>query len=324
MAIERRQVIAAITGGVAMGLAGIATAQAYPTKSITLVVPFPPGASTDVIARLIGQGIEAELKVPVVIDNKGGANGNIGAEFVAKAPPDGSVLLYNTSSLILSPSLYVNPRYSLKDFAPVARTVTLPLLYVSSNELGAVNVRELVDYGRKNPGAIAYGSAGMGNGTHLGAQLFFNAVEVEARHVPYKGGTQALVDLAGGRTQFYAGSLAAILPFIKDKRVRPMAVAASSRLAALPDVPTVSETVKPGFEAGLWQGVVAPANTPAPLIDRLNETIRKVLRSPALTERLNQEGALPAPSTPREYADYLRSEQARWGEVVRSAGIKQE
>lgn len=295
----------------------------FPNKPIKLIVPFPPGASTDSVARLLAQAAEAELKVPIVVDNVPGANGNIGAQRVAKAAADGYTLLYNTSSLVLSPALYAKPGYDpIADFAPIVGTVTIPLVYVVSNDLPVRNVKEFVAYAKQNPGKIAYGSAGLGNGTHLGAQSFFDVNELQTVHVPYKGGTQALVDLAGGRVQFYAGSFVAMSAFIKEKRVRPIAVASRKRLPALPEVPTVDEALNPNFEAGLWQGIVAPAGTPRDVVANLNLAFQRALKDPAVMNRLEQEGAFIVSSSPDQYGEYLKSELVRWGKVVRAAGIK--
>jgi len=303
-----------------------ATAQSsYPNKPIRLVVPFPPGASTDIFARLFGNGLARELKATVVVENRPGANGNIGARLVAKAAPDGYTLLNNTSSFILSPALYINPGYDpIRDFAPVVGTVTYPLVFVTSNSLPVATLKELVTYAKQNPGKLDYGSSGLGGGTHLGAQRFFDANGIEARHVPYKGGAQALVDLAGGRVHFYAGTLAATSAFINDKRVRPLAVAGLKRLASLPNVPTVSETVTPGFEAGLWHGIVAPANTPPEIIALLNATIVKVLSDPDVISKIDAGGALPVGSSPARYGAHLKAELEREGKAIRAAGIKPE
>jgi len=303
-----------------------ATAQSsYPNKPIKLVVPYPPGASTDTFARLFAQELSKELKTTVIVENKPGANGNIGTQQVAKAPPDGYTLLNNTSSLILNPALYVNPGYDpIRDFAPVVGTLTYPLVLVTSNDLSVANIREFVTYGKQNPGRLVYGSSGLGGGTHLGAQRFFDANSIDARHVPYKGGAQALIDLAGGRIHFYASSLVATIAFIKDKRVKPLAVASLKRLTAIPDVPTVSETVTPNFEAGLWHGIVAPANTPPDVIATLNAAIVKSLSDRAVMVNLDQGGALPVGSSPAQYGAYLKSELEREGKAIRAAGIKPE
>ncbi len=303
-----------------------ATAQSgYPEKPIRLVVPYLPGASSDILGRLMAQALSKQLDTPVVVDNKPGANSKIGTEFVAKSANDGYTLLFNTSSLILNPALYAKPGYDpVRDFSPVVLVATYALIYIVPPTLPVANVQEFVAYGRQNPGKLSYGSAGIGNGTHLGAQLFLDANGIKAVHVPYKGGSAAVIDLIGGNLQFYAGSGSAVLPFIRDKRVRPLAVAALKRLPALPDVPTVNETVTPNFEAGLWQGIVAPAGTPPAIVRRLNSESVKFLKEPGTLARLGNEGAVAMGLTPEEYGAYIKSEMQRWGKVIRDAGIKPE
>ena len=297
----------------------------FPEKPIRLVIPFPPGASTDSLARMVGRALSDQLPGTVVAENQPGANAKIGTEFVARAPNDGYTLLFNTSSLVLNMALYAKPGYdAVRDFSPVIQVASLPLVYVSSNAFPASNIREFVAQAKKRPGELLYGSAGMGNGTHLGALLFFDAVGIKAVHIPYKGGSLAIIDVVGGRVFFYAGSVSALLPFIKEKRLKALAVAAPRRMPVLPDVPTVDETVAKGFEASLWQGVIAPAGTPAAVVRRLNAEIARFLTVPSTLDRLALEGALPVGGTPEQYAAYIKSEQARWTKVVMSAGITPE
>jgi len=297
----------------------------YPERNIRLVVPFPPGASTDILARLVGRALAEQLPGNVVVDNQPGANGKIGMEFVAKSPADGYTLLYNTSSFVLNVALYANPGYDpVRDFAPVTLLATLPLVYVAANSFPAANIQEFVTYAKRRPGEVTYGSAGIGNGTHLGARLFFDVMGINALHVPYKGGAPAIVDLVGGRVHFYAGSVSALLPFIKEKRLKPLAIASLQRMPAIPNVPTVHETVMPNFEAGLWQGIVAPAGTPAAIVLRIQAEIARFLKDAKSSDRFAAEGAITVGSTPEQYGAYIRSEIERWGKVVRDAGIKPE
>lgn len=309
-----------------LAVAGSVFAQApYPSRPIRMVIPFPPGASTDNLARLVGSALSEQLPATVVPDNKPGANGKIGTQLVTKAPADGYTLLFNTSSLVLNAALHANPGYDpIRDFAPVTQVASLPLVYVISSTYPAADVKEFVRHARRRPGEVLYGSAGIGNGTHLGAQLFFDVVGIKAVHVPYKGGGPAIIDVAAGRVFFYAGSVSALLPFIKQRRLKALAVGALERLPVLPDVPTVHETVAPNFEASLWQGVVAPAGTPPAILTRLHREIAQFLSRPSTRERLAVEGAIASGSTPEQYAAYIRSELHRWSKVVANAGIKPE
>ena len=295
----------------------------YPEKPIRLVVPFPPAASTDVLGRLVAQTLAEQLNGTVVVDNKPGANSKIGTEFVAKAAADGYTLLFNTSSLVLNAALKAKPGYDpVRDFAPVTQFASLPLVYVAANSFPAGNIKEFVTYAKQRPGEVTYGSAGIGNGTHLGAYLFFDTLGIKALHVPYKGGAAAVIDVVGGRIHFYAGSVAALLTFIKDKRLKALAVAALQRMPALPDVPTVDETVAPNFEASLWQGVVAPAGTPPGIVRQLQTAIARFLKVPSTIDRLVLAGAIPVGSTPEQYGTYIKAELKRWNKVVADAGIK--
>ncbi len=297
----------------------------YPEKPISLVVAALPGGATDILARPTAQALSKQLGTPVVVINKAGANERIGTEFVAKSANDGYTLLYNSASLVINPVFYAKPGYDLfSEFSPVALIATLPLVFVASPTLPVANVQEFVAYAKQNPGKIAYAAIGIGTGTHLGAQLFFNANGINALVVPYKGGSAAVIDLIGGRVQFYAGTPALLLPYIRDNRVRPLAVAALKRLPMLEDVPTVHETVNPNFEAGLWYGIVAPAGTPPAIVRRLNGEIVKFLRESDTVAKLGVVGAIPVGSTPEEYGAYIRSETERWGKVIRDAGIKPE
>jgi len=297
----------------------------YPEKPIRLVVPFPPAASTDILGRLVAQTLAQQLNGTVVVDNKPGANSKIGTEIVAKATADGYTLLFNTSSLVLNAALRAKPGYDpVRDFAPITQFASLPLVYVAANSFPATNIREFVAYAKQRPGEVTYGSAGIGNGTHLGAYLFFDTLGIKALHVPYKGGAAAVVDVVGGRVHFYAGSVAALLTFIKDKRLKALAVAALQRMPVLPDVPTVHETVAPNFEASLWQGVVAPAGTPPGIVRQLQTAIARFLKIPSTIDRLALEGAIPVGSTPEQYGIYIKAELKRWNKVVADAGIKPE
>jgi len=299
-----------------------AHAQAYPAKPITMVVPFPPGGPTDMVARLLAQKLSEQMGQPVVVDNKPGANGNIGGVYVSKAPADGYTVLYNTSSITLSPALYKSMQYDvLRDLAPVALTAVVPLALVVNPEVPANNVKDFVAYAKAHPGKLSYGSAGNGNVTHLAAYQFVKAQGIEATHVPYRGSAPADVDLAAGQIQFMTDTINSVMSFVKDKRMKLLAVTTAKRMSLFPDVPTLAETIMPGFEAGAWQGVMVPAGTPEPVVQRLNAEINKALQNPGLREKLAVQGAEPLGSSVQEYGAYLRKELARWASVVKATGI---
>ncbi|MBO1016863.1 tripartite tricarboxylate transporter substrate binding protein [Achromobacter sp. SD115] len=307
-----------------LALAGAATAQAaWPERPITMVVPFPPGGPTDLVARVLAKQLTDQLGQTVVVENKGGANGNIGMQYAAAAKPDGYTVLYNTSSIALSPNLYRSLAFDpVKDFAPVSSTAVIPLVLLVHPSVPAPDTRAFVQYAREHPGKLSYGSAGAGNVTHLGALLLLRSLEIDAVHVPYRGSAPAMTDLVGGQVQLMTNTLNDSLGFIREGKLRALAVTSGTRSEQLPEVPTVAETVVPGFEMGAWQGVVVPAGTPAPIIDKLNAEIRRALQSAEMTKQLKAQGAQALGSTPQEYAAYIKSEIGRWGEVVKAANVK--
>ncbi|KRC70176.1 Tripartite tricarboxylate transporter family receptor [compost metagenome] len=307
-----------------LALGGAAGAQAaWPERPITMVVPFPPGGPTDLVARVLAKQLTDQLGQTVVVENKGGANGNIGMQYAAGAKPDGYTVLYNTSSIALSPNLYRSLAFDpVKDFAPVSSTAVIPLVLLVHPSVPADNAAAFVEYARQHPGKLSYGSAGAGNVTHLGALLLLRSLQIDAVHVPYRGSAPAMTDLVGGQVQVMTNTLNDSLGFIREGKLRALAVTSPTRSDQLPNVPTVAETVAPGFGMGAWQGVVAPAGTPAPVIEKLNAEIRRALQSPEMQKQLKAQGAQALGSTPQEYADYIKSEIKRWGEVVKAADVK--
>ena len=305
---------------------GVAQAQGtYPDKPIKLVVAFPPGGPTDLVARVLAQKLTEQMGQPVVVDNKGGANGNIGAEFAAKAPADGYTVFYNTSAVALSPALYKKLSYDVTtDLTPVALTAVIPLVLAVHPSVPANNVQEFLAYVKANPDKVTYGSAGNGNITHLGAFLLLQSKGLTATHAPYKGSAPALTDLVGGQTQFVTDTVNSALPFIRDKRLRALAVTSLKRTAVLPDVPTLNETVSPSFEVGAWQGMLVPAKTPQEIVRRLNVEVLKALASSDVKAKLAAQGADPLGSTPAEYGAYIKSEIERWTKVVKQTGASLE
>jgi tripartite-type tricarboxylate transporter receptor subunit TctC len=322
--LSRRSLALASTAAL-LGFASagaFAQGPAFPSKPITMVVPFPPGGPTDLVARVLAQKLGEQMGQSILVDNRGGANGNIGAQLVAKAPADGYTILYNTSSITLSPALYKSVSYDVqKDFAPVALVAVVPLALVVHPSIPANNVKEFVAYAKAHPGKLSYGSAGNGNVTHLGAFQFVQANSIEATHVPYKGSAPADVDLVGGQIQFMTDTVNSVMSFVRDKRMKMLAVTTARRMTLFPDVPTLAESGMPGFEVGAWQGVMVPTGTPQAVVDKLNAEIVKALNSPDVRQRLALQGAEPLGSTPQEYGAYVKKELSRWAGVVKATGV---
>jgi tripartite-type tricarboxylate transporter receptor subunit TctC len=308
--------------GVATQALAQSSAADWPSRAITLVIPFPPGGPTDLIGRVLAKQLSVQLGQSVVVENKAGANGNIGGQAVANAKPDGYTALYNTSSLALSPSLYKNLSYSpTKDLIPVSSTAIVPLMLLVNNKLPVDTIQEFVAYAKKNPGKLSYSSGGNGNITHLAAFLLLQAMGLEATHVPYKGSAPAMVDLMGGQVEFSTNTINDSMLLVRDKRLKGLAVTSAKRSSALPDVPTVSETVLKGFDMGAWQGVMMPAGTDPGIVNTLSAEIRRALQNPAVVKQLDDQGAQVLGSTPEQYAQYLSSEVKRFAEVVKAAGV---
>ena len=294
----------------------------WPTRPVTLVVPFPPGGPTDLIARVLAKQLTEQLGQSFLIDNKGGANGNIGGQFVAQAKPDGYTALYNTSSLALSPSLYKDMSFNpQKDFTPVTTTAVVPLVLLVNPKLPVKSIQEFIDYAKKNPGKLSYASSGNGNITHLGAFLLNQATGIDAVHVPYRGSAPAMTDLVGGQVHYDTNTLNDSVQYVKDNRLRALAVTSAKRSPVLPDVPTVAETVVPGFDMGAWQGIVMPAKTNPAIVKKFNAEVLKALQSPEVLKQLEAQGAQVLGSSPEEYKAYLDSEIKRFAKIVKDAGV---
>ncbi len=301
------------------------TPTAFPDKPIRMVLPFPPGGPTDLVARVLAQKMSDQMGQQVVIDNKPGANGNIAAELVAKAPADGYTLLYNTSSIALSATLYKKLNYDVKtDFAPIALTAVIPLVLMVHPSVPVNNLQEFVQHVKANPGKVSYGSAGNGNITHLGAYLLLQQKGLQANHIPYKGSIPALTDLVGGQTQFMTDTVNSALPFIKDNKLRAIAVTSAKPSALMPGLPTVASGGLAGFEVWSWNGLVAPIGTPPAIVARLAADTRKAVQTAEVRAALARDGTEAVGSTPDEFAAFINAELARWGRVVRAAGIKAE
>ena len=303
--------------------AGLSHAQPYPAKPVRMILAFPPGGPTDIVARVLAQKLTEQLGQQVIVDNKPGAGGNIGAELAARAPNDGYTMFYNTSAIVINPALYGKASYdTLKDFVPVALTAAIPMVLVVHPSLPAKNMKEFVDLVKSKPGQMSYSSSGTGTITHLASAMLTAQMGLNAVHIPYKGSAPGLVDLAAGQTQFMTDTINTAIAYIKDGRMRAIAVTSAKRSSVLPDLPTFHEAGLPGFDAAAWQGVVLPAGTPAEVVTRLNTEIIKALQDPAVRARLAAQGADVYGSTPAEYGAYIRAEMPRWAKIIKESGAK--
>jgi tripartite-type tricarboxylate transporter receptor subunit TctC len=297
----------------------------YPESPVKVIVGFPPGQATDVVARFLSQKISENIPGSnFIVENKPGASGILGARIVAGSPPDGLTLMMGSSAtLAVNPALYSNLPYDVKkDFAPIGLTVTVPLFMVVTPDFPAKTVQELVEMARKAPGTIDYGSGGSGVTNHLAMEMFKQAADIKLTHIPYKGGPAAITDLMAGRINVMFETSPAVLQHIKDGRLRALAVSSSKRASAAPDIPTIAESGFPGFEAVPWIGLVAPAGTPQPVIDKLSTISMKVLREKDFVAKLQGLGADPVGNTPAQFAAYIDAEMKRWAAAVKVSGAK--
>ena len=296
--------------------------QTYPARPIRWVAPFPPGGTTDIVARIVAEKLGEALGQQVSIDNRPGAGGNIAAEFVAKSAADGYTVLTGFPGLAINPSLYARMSYDpLKDLAPVILISSAPLLMVVHPALPGRTVKEVIALARRRPGELLFPSAGNGTSSHLGGELFKRAAGIDIQHVPYKGSMQGMVDLISGRMQLMVNPLPEMIPFVESGKLRAIAVTGLKRSAVMPNLPTVDETL-PGFDVTTWNGLMAPAATPKEIIARLNAEIVKVLRATATLKRMNELGLDTIASTQQQFADHLRRETDKWAEVVKAAGAR--
>ncbi|KAI3610254.1 BUG/TctC family periplasmic protein (plasmid) [Cupriavidus necator H850] len=296
---------------------------AYPEYPVKIVVGFPPGQATDVIARLLGNKLAETYKAGTfLVENRPGAAGIVGTKLVANAPPDGQTLLMASSAtLAINPSLYSKLPYDpVKNFTPVTLVATVPLYLVVHPSVPAKNVAELVALARKQPGKIDYGSGGSGVTNHLAMEMFKVATGTNLAHIPYKGGPAAVTDLLAGRLSVMFETGPAVLQYIKAGKLRALAVSSAKRASASPELPTIAESGYPGFEAVPWVGLMAPAGTPEPIVESLAKESSRILHSPEFASKLTAIGADPVGSTPAEFAAYLRKEMDRWGKAVKASG----
>ena len=303
-----------------------ASAQDYPSRPITLIVPYAAGGGNDVMARIVAEKMSKSLGQQIVIENKGGAGGSIATRQVAKAAPDGYTLgLGGTGTHAINPTLYPNVGYDpRRDFAPVGLIATSALVVLVNTSIPAKTIPELIALARRDPARLNYASAGVGSGIHLGAELFATMAGVKLTHIPYKGSAPALTDLIGGHVAIYFSSLPPAIALIREGKVRALAVTGPARSALLPDLPTVAEAALPGYELVLHYGIVAPAGTPRPIVDKLNAAMRAALAEADVRERITADGAEPLPGTPEDYAADIDREETKWSKVVKISGAKVE
>ncbi|MDB5862431.1 MAG: hypothetical protein JWO70_237 [Betaproteobacteria bacterium] len=301
-------------------------AQAYPSKPIRLIVPFPPGGGVDFIGRIVGQKLTERLGQQVQIDNRAGANGIVGLEALKSAPPDGyTIAAASAGPLAVNPFIYAKlPHDTIRDFTHIANMVNFPLLLVAHPSLPVKNIKELVALARARPGQVSYSSPGSGNSAHLAAELFNSMAKTRILHVPYKGTAPAVVAVLSGEAQLTYSSIPSILPHVRSGRVRALGIGNAERIPSLPDFPTIAESGLPGFEAYAWGGMIGPAHMPAPIVQRLSREINEVLRQKDVADRMLAEGTVPTPSSPEEFTAYIRAELKKWGDVVKMAGIRAE
>lgn len=303
-----------------------ATEATYPQRTVSLVVPFSAGGPTDAMARMLAQGLGERLGQQVVVDNRGGAGGSIAAEFVARADPDGYTLFFGTTgTLAINPSLYQNLRYDpVKDFAPVSLMATTMNVLVVNPDIQVKTLNDLVALAKKKPGELTYGSAGNGSSNHLSGELFRKDSDIDIVHVPYKGSAPALIDLLGGRISMMFDTIAQQTQNISSGKVNALAVTGPSRSPLLPNIPTAQEAGLNGFDVTIWFGVLAPHNTPADIVDRLQKEMEAVMATDDMKKRMHAAGAEAYTTTPHEFADLIKHDIAKWEPVVKGSGASQE
>jgi len=325
--IHRSSFGGALAGALCMVTAlmfqGTTAAQTYPARPIRFIVPFAPGGSTDLVARILAQRMSETLGQPVVVDNRGGAGGVIGAELAARAPADGyTIVLGSPGPLTINPNLQRVPYDTLRDFSPITLATISPFTLVLHPSVPAQSVKELVALAKAKPGQLNYGSAGNGSVGHFSTEQFKALAGVDLVHVPYKGAGPAVTDLIGGRLQLMFENLPTILPHVRAGRLRMLAVGTKARSALAPEYATIHESGVPGYESSTAFGVLAPARTPAPVVGRLNQEIVKILHSADIKERMAAQGLEAVGGTPQQYSQHLKEELAKYGRIVKAAGIK--
>lgn len=319
--MRRRDVL---IGSMAAMLAGPAFAQSYPNRAVRLIVPFAPGGSNDIIARIIGERLAESLGQPVVIDNRPGAGGMIGTDATSKSPPDGYTLMIGaTSTMAANPSLYASQNLDpTRDLTPITQIATGPFVLAVPSELPVKTVAELIALAKSKPGAINFGSSGVGSSLQLTGELFKSMTGTDIVHVPYRGLGPALTDLIANRIQLVFSDMAGLLPHIQSGKLRALGVTSAKRFPDLPDLPTLSEAGVPGYDATSWYGILGPKDLPEPIVAKLNADLAKIVHSDAMKQKFTTLGIEPVTGTPAEFRTYIRSEMDKWRAVVQRANIK--
>ncbi len=298
-------------------------AQDYPSRPLRLIVAFPPGGSTDVLARIIGAKLTQSWGQQVVVDNRPGAGTNIGTELAAKSPPDGYTLFMCTFTCAINPNLYSRLNYDLlRDFAPVSLVASVPLIVLVHPSVPVHSIRELIAAAKAKPGGLTYASFGNGTAAHLATELFKSMAGVDMLHVPYKGAAPAMIDLLGGQVNLLFESILTGMPHVRAGKLRALAVTSAKRLPRVPEFPTVAEAGVPGYEVDPWFGLVAPTGTPRPVIDKLNREVVRILRIPDIEERVASTGAFVVGSSAAQLGAHMQTEVAKWGKVIKSIGLR--
>jgi len=298
-------------------------AQDYPNKPVKLVVPYPPGGPTDIVARVVAQKLQEQMGQPFVIDNKPGAGANTGAEAVARSTPDGYTLLVATTAHAINPSLFSKLSYQLlKDLAPVSQLTSGPLVIVANPALPAQNIQELIALAKGKSGGLNFGSSGNGQSTHLSAELFSAMAGIKMSHVPYKGSAPALTDVMAGQTDLMFDTMLSAMPHVKAGKLKAVAITSSQRSPVAPHLPTVAESGLPGYEAIAWNGLLAPAGTPKEVVARLNAELKKVLENPDVRQRFEAQGFAASWNSPATFGSFLQAEVDKWAKVVQVSGAK--
>jgi len=320
-----KKIIAALAGGAILAASTLAGAQAYPHKTIKIIVPFAVGGIADTFGRVVAQKLTDSWGQPVVVENKTGAGGNIGADLVAKSPADGYTLVVgNIGSHAVNPFLMKNMPYDpLRDFTPIAHLLDAEGLLVVHPDVPVKSVPELIAYAKANPGKLAYASGGMGTTSHLAGELFKSIAKVDIMHVPYKGNSPAITDVMGNQAQMIFATMPTVIQQAKSGRLRAIGTLGTTRAAATPDVPTIAESL-PGFDVANWIGLFGPPHLPREIAVKLNAEVQKIMQTPEVQKRMEVEGAKFIPTTPESFAAFQKAESVKWGKAIQEAGIKQE
>ncbi len=325
MHIHRRLVAPACAALVAVALTPAFAQPAFPSKPVTIVAAFPPGGTVDLLARTLGPKLGDEWKQAVVVENKAGASGIVGSQFVQRAAPDGHVLMVIPITHVTNSSLMKSvPFDPLKDFTPVTLLASLPIMLVANKSLPVKSVGELIAYAKANPGKLNCGSGGNGTSQHLACELFKSSARVDIKHIPYKGNAAAMTDVIGGQIELLFDQMATAVPHVKGDRVRALAVTTATRSPAMPEVPTVAESGVPGFETTAWFGVVGPAGMPRDLVDRIQGSFARALAQPDIREKLAAQGLTLVGNRADEFGPFMQVEMAKWAKVIQEAGIRLE